>query len=74
MEEFLANRMSTSWVQKSVEVLTREKNMKLIFPDFAHSPTDARLWHWQIQTIFSREAATTINKLVQYCKVRHSTI
>jgi hypothetical protein len=74
MEEFLAKRMNTSWIGKAAEIIIQEKNMKLVFPDFAQCPTDDRLWHWQIQTIFSREATSTMGKILHYCKARHSTI
>lgn len=74
MQEFLARRMSTSWVQKASEMIVQETKMKMVFPDFAVCPTDASLWQWQTETIFIAEAQEAIQKIVTYCKVRSSSI
>ncbi len=74
MQEFMAKRMSTSWVEKASEMIVQESKMKMVFPDFAVCPTEASLWQWQTETIFITEARKAIQKIVTYCKARNSSI
>lgn len=74
LREFIASRMTESAVVEASELLLEEPKFSLIIPDFAHCPTAATVWDWQVATIHSRIAATLTAKLVKECQAASSGI
>jgi len=74
LKEFLANRMETSWPEKSVELLLTEKKFPMIIPVFANCPKDSSQWNWQTSTIFAPSAQKISDLILAKCKARNSSI
>jgi hypothetical protein len=70
LREFEAFRMSSSGVQKIINILMKDKNLHLIFPKKAHCPTNSSIWEWQVRTIFMNEAQTLMKKFTGFCQLR----
>lgn len=70
LREFLAGRMALPSVKKVGESLLQASKLSRIFPKFAHCPSDASIFEWQLQTIFLQEAQELTEKLKQYCLAR----
>lgn len=73
LKEHLAGRLSETSVLAVIEPLLKETKLKRIFPKFAHCPTSAVMWEWQLSTLFSAEAQELSGKLNQYCMKGKST-
>ncbi len=71
--EYFIGRMSPEWVSFTGAKLLLEKNMKLIFPVFAHCPTTDEGWAWQSEGDFSAQASRLQSRWLVYCQARQST-
>lgn len=72
LREHLQGRMSASWLTVAFEKLLNETRMNFIFPKKAQCPTDAVVWEWQTQTVFTVQAQQLIQKFNQHCQQRQS--
>lgn len=74
LREFLAGRMSPSWVEKGLEMILKEKENDKIIPSFAHCPTDPIVWSWHQDSDYAVEALSLGMKISQACQASHSGI
>lgn len=70
LREYMAGRMSKSWAEEASQLMLKEENLKLIFPDFAACPKTPEIWLWQLRSLFALEAASVMKKLNLYCLSR----
>jgi phosphatidate phosphatase APP1 len=74
LKEYVAGRMSTAWVDQAAEKMLTEKEMELVFPDFARCPLTPEIWLWQLRSLFARESFALAKKFNLYCLSRSSGI
>lgn len=72
--EYLEGRMSPRAVDAIGAKLWAEANMELIFPKEAQCPKTYLVWEWQLRTAFQQQANSLINKFLNFCQARQSTI
>lgn len=72
LREYVAGRMSYSWVKTALDKLIKEVRTEYIFPKKAKCPTTYHVWKWQYETDFSNDARALVQKLTAACRVRQS--
>lgn len=73
LREILAGRMNPESLLPALNTILDEQKLQRIFPRFADCPSQAVVWEWQTQTIFSPEAQKVSEKLINYCTYRDVT-
>lgn len=72
LREHLAGRMSSGWVEKTIDTLFAEKKLSHVFPKKAQCPMAPNVYNWQLRTTFQQEALILTERFVDFCLQRQS--
>jgi len=70
LNEYLAGRMSASWVETVASRLIKTQKLNFIVPEFAHCPQTDASFKQQYKTEYGELAQAIAKKLVSYCLTR----
>lgn len=74
LREHIKQRINPGWIDQAARILLREKDFRRIIPKKALCPTEARIFEWQLLTVFQVEAYEVTKKITDSCRAIRSSI
>lgn len=74
LREHVKQRINPGWINQAAELLLAEKDFRKIIPKKAQCPTEARMFEWQLLTVFQAEAYEVTKKITDSCRAIQSSI